>query len=352
MHVCSTKPWAVFRCDAGRRLGGGHVQRSMTLAHGLVAQGWRIGFAVSSETLEAVPALGRQGWRVEPGYDDPGEEAQKLVTQWPGGVDLAIIDHYSRDAVLERPLAAWARCRLVIDDLADRPHDCEILLDSTVARGPEDYRHLVGAQTEILAGPEYALVRDEFRAAAAERRARIAACGYGDVQSVVLAFGLTDLGGITDRVAGLLLSCDQQARFDAIIGSAAEGRVALLERAAKEPRLNVHILPPDVARLMASADLAVGAGGQTMFERCCLGLPTVALSIADNQLRSLDILSKLGALVHVSAFPRFDGAAVVAAYRSLMQDAAARARMAERAIAVCDGGGVARVIARLQNFAS
>ena len=345
-------PLVVFRCDAGSRLGGGHVLRCMTLARGLERDGWRIAFAVGSETLGIVPGLGQAGWPVVVGFDAAAGEAEHLHAAFAAGAQLAVIDHYGRSAADEQALRPWARRLLVIDDLADRAHDCDVLLDTAFGRKATHYQNLVAPGTELLIGPAYALIREEFQSAAAQRATARLTTPTGAVQRVVLAFGMTDLRGITDRVAGIVLPLDSAISFDAIIGPSAQSLAALQVRARQEPRLKVHVAPPNVAEIMAGADMAVGAGGQMTFERCSLGLPSIGLSIADNQLGSLRAMARHGALVHLPTDPELEGSALARAFVELAGDPIQRQRMAAAAQAICDGQGVERVarqIGRLKN---
>ena len=344
------KPLAVFRCDASSRTGGGHVLRSMTLARGLERDGWRVAFAIGGETLASVPALAQAGWRVEAGFDAADMEPARFRRLWPEGARLAVIDHYGRAASDEQALRPWARHCLVIDDLAAREHVCEVLLDTAVGRVAAHYQGLVAPGTELLLGPAYALIREEFHVAAAQASTTIAQRSAAPVRRVLLAFGMTDLGGITDRVAGLLLALAPALRFEAIVGPNGEGRAALEARARAEPRLTVHVAPPNVALIMARTDLAVGAGGQTTFERCCLGLPSIALSIADNQKGALRALARRGALLHVNAMPRLDETALAQAFTDLAASPDRRRAMAEAAGGICDGGGVARIVRHLRGL--
>ncbi|MCB1512860.1 MAG: hypothetical protein KDJ36_18350, partial [Hyphomicrobiaceae bacterium] len=135
-------PFAVFRCDATRTMGGGHVMRSLALARAMERDGWRTAFAVCDGAVDMAPALAEPGREVRAGFNDREREAANLRAAWPGGCDLIVIDHYGWDATIEETLGDFALRRMVFDDLVDRPHACDVLLDQTLGRQPEDYAGL------------------------------------------------------------------------------------------------------------------------------------------------------------------------------------------------------------------
>jgi len=130
----------LIRCDASPLIGGGHVMRCLTLANALVEAGWRVRFACVEGSAEVVSALTKSGFNLIELADplDAGEIAGKLDRLF----DVIVFDHYGIDASYERALRPLARTILVIDDLADRPHDCDVLVDQTFGRNAADYTEL------------------------------------------------------------------------------------------------------------------------------------------------------------------------------------------------------------------
>lgn len=334
-HVLSRL--VVFRADASNRLGGGHVMRCLCLAERLAALGWTIAFATLAESAVVVPCLRAKAQLFEAAASaqlDPGA----LARRWPEGCDLLVVDHYDLDETFESACRGWARHVTVIDDLADRRHDCDVLVDMTFGRTATDYAALVPAWATVLAGSSYTLLRPEFaalRPCAIERRA-LAASGT----RVLVSLGLTDLGEASEKVMRALLAVPSIAAVDVVVGSAADsvGRLALL--AAEDARATLYVDPPNVATLMVEADLAIGAGGTTSWERCCLGLPTVLLVLTENQRLVGRRLREVGAAVEVSLF---DMAAFAGHVVDLLNDAPRRARMSAAAAAIADGQGAERV---------
>src|SRR6185312_2645513 len=121
---------AIFRTDASVTIGGGHVRRCLVLADALAQAGWAIGFVCGAAARSIVPALGRRGFAVtEPAAFEKA----------PVRCDLLVVDDYRLDAAFERAARPWAKRILVIDDLANRPHDCDVLLDQSPGRAREVY---------------------------------------------------------------------------------------------------------------------------------------------------------------------------------------------------------------------
>lgn len=325
-------PEALFRADAAPGLGGGHVMRCLALAAVLVETGWTCRFLVGAKTLATVPALARAGHIVH-----EGEESWRAA---PDAADLLVVDHYRLDVDYEGGWRGRVSLILAIDDLADRRHDCDLLLDPTAGRAAADYDELVPPGCRLLLGPDYALLRPGF---ALRRREALVRRGAGPVGRILIAPGATDP---TDLATALIDAAETlpMVAIDVAIGNAAPHLPRLRERAAASPRLSLHVDTQDMAGLMVAADLCLGAGGGTSWERCCLGLPTLLAVIADNQRLVARGLVAAGAVETVAAN---DAAALAAALRRLAEDGARRQEMSAAAASLCDGEGAGRVAALL-----
>ena len=252
-----------------------------------------------------------------------------------------VVDHYWLARAWEEAARGNARI-LVIDDLANRAHACDLLLDQTLGRTPADYDKLVPAGAEVLAGAAYALLRPDFareRPAALERRKK-----GGPVERILISLGTTDIGGITARVLDSALAAAPGCVFDVVLGE----RAPSLERARAvadgDPRVTLHVDTTAMAQLMRDADLAIGAAGTTSWERCCLGLPTLALVLAENQRMISEQLARAGAHWTVEIVERDR---LITSLRLLIEDNAARQDMARKAAEVTGGRGTSQVADRL-----
>ena len=287
-------PRILFVVNAGPEVGGGHVMRSLTLAQALEAQGCRCGFV-------GPPALAGL-------LDAFSADTPRIITEDPApavareAFDAIVFDHYGL-AEREHGAMAQGRPTLVIDDLADRPLGADLLVDSGPARAASDYAGLLPDDAALLLGPTYAPVRPQF---AGLRDAALAWRGE-PVGRVLVSLGLTDVGGITGRVVERLRPRIGEIGLDVVLGVDAPSLAGLAKVAKRDPRLAIHVDTPHMARLTAEADIAIGAAGSSVWERCTLGLPSAIVVLAENQRPAALTLAERGAALMLDAAqPDFD----------------------------------------------
>lgn len=315
----------VFRTDASLQIGTGHVMRSLTLADALrvagaqchficrehpgnlIAQIRQRGFAVNvlpaaaEEFSIAELAVGAQASHAKwLGADWATDAAQTKVGIGATAVDWLIVDHYAIDARWEQALRPLCRKMMVIDDLADRQHDCDLLLDQNLGREVRDYTQLVPEGCAVLIGPHYALLRPEF---AALREASLHRRAIPRFKHLLITMGGVDQNDATGKVLEALQDCPLPAdlRITVVMGPHASWleRVQLLARQMRQPT-EVKVNVDNMAQLMANSDLAIGAAGSTSWERCCLGLPSIICVLAENQQLIAHTLELAGAAKAVS----------------------------------------------------
>ena len=311
--------------------------RCLTLARQLASSRWAVGIACTAETLTVAPSLASQIETLE-AMNVTSLDAAALAKRWPAGCDVLVVDHYSLDSRFESSCRGWAASIVAIDDLADRPHDCDLLVDATPARIAGEYASLTPANALVVTGTEYALLRPEFVAAREAALARRAATEK--VQRILVSLGLTDLHGFSEDVVRALLRMNSTFLIDVVIGVTAPSKEALERLATQEPRLCVHVAPTSMASLIAAADLAIGAGGTTSWERCCLGLPTVLIILAENQRLTGRRLQEAGAAVLA---PGTSGQDISDVVGQLVNDRRSLQNMAAAAALLVDGRGSERV---------
>jgi len=337
---------AIFRADASVSIGGGHIMRCLTLADTLSGAGWSCVFVVRPGTLETVSALERSQHECRLLDGSEAAEPEKMAKWWAGGAELLVVDHYGRGKRFESACRRWARRIMVIDDLADRAHDCDLLLDQTLGRSESDYASHVPESCRMLLGPKYALLRPQFasaREAALKRRAE-----GGPVRRVLVSLGSTDPDNVTSVVLQGIAKGEVDVSVDVVMGGGAPHSQAVRELVQKLPlNVTVHEGVSDMASMMADADLAIGAAGTTTWERCCLGLTSLAVVTAGNQFKVAAALEAAGAakLLGRSGDVTVDG--IAAALEEITADGAARGTMSECAARVCDGLGGTRSLVAL-----
>jgi len=254
--------------------------------------------------------------------------------------DWLVVDHYALDAAWERSMRPHASRILVIDDLANRSHDCDVLLNQNFSnRGPERYGGRVPDRCRLLLGPRHALLRPEFARCRQSRQNR-----DGRVRRIFIFLGGTDPGGVT----GLALDALSDPEFaaleaDVVVGANNAHRQFLETKASNRPRTRLYGPTTKLADLMARADLAIGAGGGTTWERLCLGLPSVVVSIAENQVPACEALAEGRLIRYLGADSDVSVAAIREELRTLIGSPEPLAQLAIRGQMAVDGRGAARV---------
>jgi UDP-2,4-diacetamido-2,4,6-trideoxy-beta-L-altropyranose hydrolase len=328
---------AIIRVDANPRIGGGHVHRCLVLAHALAAKGCEASFVFGAAALETVPALARSPFARHALTE--GDEVEQLRAVAGGGCDLLIIDHYERSADFERACRTFAPHILAIDDLADREHACDILLDHSPGRGAGDYAGLLPTNCRVLAGPAYALLDPRFHAA----RQSLAPRGE-TVSRIFLSFGSIDNAGASLLALEALAQLKAAVAVDVVIGRHSRHLGAVQKLAAGlSPQALVHVDTDQMPALMSGADVAVGAGGVTSLERCCLGLPSLVVTVADNQRPGTAALANMGALIDLGPLEALTADKLAALLRDFVADARLRRAVGAAAMAVTEGLGAERV---------
>jgi UDP-2,4-diacetamido-2,4,6-trideoxy-beta-L-altropyranose hydrolase len=300
------------------------------------------------EAIEIV-AESENGYQGEPAHatwlgstwqTDAEETAAILSTCQP---DWLVVDHYALDHRWEAALAPHYRKLLVIDDLADRPHCCDMLLDQNLGRQAQDYAALVDTRCQLLVGPQYALLRPEFAAlreySLQRRHAQPA------IRRLLISMGGVDQYNTTGQVMQALKtsSLPVDCHITVVMGLKAPWLQNVQELAAQMPwTTEVLVNVNDMAQHMASSDLAIGAAGSTSWERCCLGLPTLMVVLAANQWTGARALHEAQAVGLIGEGGN------IAMHLPLAVAALTRGNglqyMSAAATAVTDGRGVSRVL--------
>ena len=371
-----------FRTDASLQMGSGHVMRCLTLADALKAQGAQCHFISRAHPGHLMEVIRQRGYMVnslvapvqkaqaaiknsavtvqesqqnqqhEPAHaawlgntwqTDAQETAAVLASLQP---DWLVVDHYALDQRWEEALAAHYRQLLVIDDLADRPHRCNLLLDQNLGRQPQDYAGLVPTHCQVLTGPHYALLRPEFSALrpySLQRRQAQSA-----LRQLLITMGGVDQPNATGQVLQALKTCalPQACRISVVMGLTAPWLQNVQELAAQMPwPTEVVVNVNDMAQRMADSDLAIGAAGSTSWERCCLGVPTLMAVLAENQQPGAQAMEAAHAARLIGAVS--DIATQLPLAVAELIDSERHSRMSLAASAVSDGRGVEKVLSAM-----
>jgi len=320
---------AILRFDQSDKIGAGHAVRSLALGRALEAFGVGCAAALGPRS-DAVGLPGGSPAAYRIADDSPAA----LRAAFPDGCDILVVDSYALGAEFEAGCRGWARRIVAFDDAPSRRHDCDVLVDATPGRRADSYAACVGQATRVLAGPAFASLRPEFL------RARHSRIDAGEDLAFV-GFGASDAGNFTAPAVEVARAAGVRVR--AVLGRFAPNAESIRARFAGDPHVDVLVDPPDMAMVMAQCTEAIGAAGVSALERCCLGLPSVAVPVVANQRDNADALSALGAAIVVEPAPAESLRQRLAA--ALRELANSRTEMADRAAALCDGYGAARIAA-------
>ena len=326
----------LFRADASPKIGAGHVARCLALANVLANLECECVFAIGPETLNTAPALQRAGYEMLIADGDEEDTARALAQRFRDRVDWVVIDHYGIDAAAEKHYRPLARRLMVIDDLADRPHDCDLLLDQGPGRIADDYAGLVPAGTQVLAGAVFALLDPAY----GYHRDNQSPATSDKPSGIYVSFGATDPSKHTRRGLDALDASRVSAGINVVLGAAAPHREEIGERLEKmTTETKLHIDTSETIALLTNSFMALGAGGVSALERCCCGVPSLVAVTADNQRAAAEGLSKFGAAQLVDLTDPQSSATDI---RAFIADIDRRKQMSRAAQRLCDGRGARR----------
>ncbi len=333
-----------IRADASIELGSGHVMRCLTLADALRKRGAVVHFICRNMPGHLGDLILNKGYELAwlPQHATTAEDARgsrrSLLDLAPW--DWLVVDHYALDAAWERELRDLTGKLMVIDDLANRPHDCDLLLDQNLQQ-PGRYAGWVPETCRTLIGPKYALLRPEF---ATTRRNLLRRTGK--VSRLLLFFGGSDASGETLKaLAAIGLLAHAELAVDIVLGSTNPHMEAIETMCRGMSRVAVHVQVEDMATRMAEADLFVGAGGTSSWERCCLGLPAVVMATAENQALQCEALARIGAQLYLGLARSVSIERLASVIRETLNLPELLSHMTDQGQDRVDGRGIKRVVA-------
>lgn len=354
-----------FRVDASKEIGTGHLMRCLTLAAAMAPHCTQLRFVCRNLGEKFQQMLQQKGYEVKlldsarfDGFErdlrysswlgvSQSQDAVEVAGELADGApwDWLVVDHYALDVRWQRLVRHVAARILVIDDLADREHDCEVLLDQNMYLEKEQrYIGKVPTGCRMLLGSRFALLREEFRATRRQIRART-----GSVRRLLVFFGGADPGNLTGQAVRALARLGyRDLAVDVVIG-AQHPYSSEIQAEAAEHGFRCHVQTDQMATLMATADLAIGAGGSATWERCCMGLPALTYVLADNQSRLVDDAASQGLLYAPAGV--LDPVDSMQLHISALMDNPRLLRMiSENGLRAVDGNGVRRVLRALGIF--
>jgi len=352
----------VIRTDASVQIGTGHLMRCLTLAKTLQDRGakvWFISRELKGNLFRIIREAGIDLVGLPPASKINGELAGSSHAHWLevpweqdsdetlkathgiGGISWLVVDHYGLDKQWESKLRPHVEKLFVIDDLADRPHDCDILLDQNLHEGMEGrYSALLPEKCHQLLGPNFALLRPEFLTTRKSLRKR-----DGSIKRILIFYGAFDPTNETAKALEALkrLSVPSIA-VDVIVGQANPRQESIKATCQTLPNVSLHCQVTNMGYLMDRADLALGSGGTVTWERCCLGLPALVTTVASNQEDLALSCAKKGVLFLLGKSSDVSVSAIETALRTFLRSPESLISFSQKGMDLVDGRGSSRVV--------
>ncbi|MVV51316.1 UDP-2,4-diacetamido-2,4,6-trideoxy-beta-L-altropyranose hydrolase [Pseudomonas sp. PB120] len=345
----------LIRADASPTIGSGHIARLLPLARTLRQQGSHVAFAcrqLPGHRLDMLAAEGFETFALPARYpDEDPQQAIESMLPWQADIDALalalenqsaydwiIVDHYGLDHHWQTAARHWAPRIAAVDDLATRTYSVDLLLNQNLSGTPEAYTALLPRGCQALLGPGFALLREEFCGAAIEIKPR--------AKRVLVNFGGFDAAMQTHH-AMLALAELPGLEVDFVAGAENPAWEKMQRLAANRPNWRLHRFVSDFYRLMTEADLFVGAGGGTSWERAALGLPTICIAVSNNQQANGEVMATSGAHVYLGPREQVSVEQLRQAIGFVAGNQGLRQSLAERSRQLVDGRGAKRVAAAL-----
>jgi len=345
--------FVLIRADSSSKIGAGHIMRCLTLALELRRRGVDVEFVsrvlkgnILNHVREhgfsvgAIPSLNPNGDE-SIDYEYDAKETIEVINK--RCVDWCIVDNYNLDSKWHKLVKQKIDNVFVIDDMPNRQFDCEVLLDQTYARNECDYTNLTPNDCKLLLGTEYALLRSEFselRSYALKK-----SNNFTGEWKIMISMGGMDIDNYTSVVLRAIEKFSWTIRPQITIAlNSSSPHLDDISKLIKDMMIEarLYIDTDDMAKMMLEADFAIGGGGTTSWERCCLGLPTIAIILADNQRQIVDNLEQAGAVIKVDAMNTDLDRSLNNAFSEITNNEDRLISLSRNAINICDGSGLTK----------
>ncbi|MFL6608717.1 MAG: UDP-2,4-diacetamido-2,4,6-trideoxy-beta-L-altropyranose hydrolase [Pseudomonas sp.] len=341
----------LIRADASPTIGSGHIARCLTLARELRRQGAHVAFAcrlLAGHRLQALEAEGFETFSLPDSYpeEDPQQAIESLLP-WRAdidaleqvladrpGFDWIIVDHYGLDHHWQTAARRFAPRIMAVDDLATRTYSADLLLNQNLSGTQAAYEGLLPEHCRTLLGPRYALLREEFRGEAIEIKPK--------ARRVLVNFGGFDAAMQTHH-AMLALADYPELEMDFVAGADNPAWARMQRMAASRPHWRLHSFVGQFYQLMLEADLFIGAGGGTSWERAAMGLPTICIAVSNNQRANSDVMATFGAHVYLGPRENVTVEQLRQAIGFVVNNQCSRQSLAQHSRQLVDGLGASRV---------
>ena len=348
-----------IRVDAGEQIGDGHFLRCLTLANSLEKKFNQIIFISNQLPKHFIKKIKRNNFKMHKinGYTHIQKEklgkklkiqlihndlveTKKIIKKYKNLTNWLMIDHYGIDYVWEKNVRTNIEKIIVIDDLANRKHECDILIDQNFYENMEKrYSKLIPNYCKQFLGPKFSLLRPEFFNVRKNLKRK------KQFNRILISFGGSDPSNETKKALLAIVDLRKKYKIDVIVGTNNPNKKQIMKLCSKISSCDFYEQVENISKYMKKADLAIGAGGTTTWERCCLGLPTIITSISKDQKKIAEDLSKIGCLIYLGNADKTTKIDYVRALNEI--DTKKLEEISKKCLLLVDGKGVKRTVNKI-----
>ena len=347
------------RVDAGVQIGDGHFLRCLTLANSLKKKFDQIIFISNQLPKHFIKKIKRDNFKIYKinGYTHIQKEklekklktqlihndlveTKKIIEKYKNSTNWLIIDHFGIDHFWEKNVRVNIKKIIVIDDLANRKHECDILIDQNFYKNMQKrYTKLIPNYCEQCIGPRFTLLRPEFFNARKNLKRK------KQFKRILISFGGSDPSNETKKAILAIKDLEKKYKIDVIVGSNNPNKKQITNICSKISFCNFYEQVENISKYMKKADLAIGAGGTSTWERCCLGLPTIVTSLSKDQEKINENMSKIGCAIDLGTAEKTTKLDYVKALNEI--NSKKLRKISKKCLVLVDGKGVKRIVNKI-----
>lgn len=345
-----------IRADAGTKIGTGHIMRCLTLADSLKKRFDGI-FIISNQMPSSLSRFiknkGYKMYRIRGHTHIEGQKQKhkkaierdatqciKIIKSHKNADNWLLVDHYGIDHIWEDKVRIYVKKIIAIDDLANRKHNCDVLIDQNFYKNmAKRYKKLVPKSCLQLLGPKFALLRPEFKNARKKLKRKF------KLQRILISFGGSDPTNQTSKVLRAIRLFGSRYQVDVVAGNSNPHKNSIKRLCSSVPSASFHYHVNDIAKIMAEVDLAIGGGGSMTWERCCLGLPTIVAILSENQRLLTEEVDRIGCVVNLGQASSLSTEDYAIAIKRITPKILQK--MSKRCLCLVDSNGTRRVTSKI-----
>lgn len=333
----------LIRCDSSFQIGTGHVSRCLNLAEEVKEKGHDVIFLCRNLPGNIISLIQEKQIKVlltetlSPVYDTTLQETRALteavLLEKP---DFIILDHYELGEEWEQIVKGFGIPILVIED-GIRAHDCQFVLNQNIGAEAK------GTYKKAFLGPEYALLSRKMRNTTVPKRS------FDKVQNVIIFFGGTDPQRDTLKVLSFLK--DRELNFDLhVVAGKTNPDISEIKKIIRNWKsTELHVQTPHMNLLLAQADIFIGAGGITTWERCYFGLPSICIAVAENQIKIAEHLAKKEVQIYLGTSQEVTNESFMEGFEDLLKNREARVKLSKNSLDLRISGKLTELVDALTN---